>query len=92
MKMVNLTFDKTLTGLAGNDFGKLIYTNQVKDKIDIEEGIVIVFPSTIERIAISFVQGFSEELINKYGLEIFNKKIKIEGSEKVENKFRKVLI
>ena len=83
MKMVNLTFDKTLTGLAGNDFGKLIYTNQVKDIIDIEEGIVI---------AISFVQGFSEELINKYGLEIFNKKIKIEGSEKVENKFKKVLI
>jgi glutamate synthase domain-containing protein 2 len=36
-----------LLGADEYDFGKLIYTNQVKDKIDIEEGIVIVFPSTV---------------------------------------------
>lgn len=92
MNMIELKFDNTLTSLAGFPYGKSTFEEQVKNKINLTEDTKIVFPNNIERIAISFVQGFSAEIIKQYGTEIFNTKLIIDGSDRVKDKFRKVLI
>ncbi len=92
MIMIDLKFKNTLTSLAGNDFGKTIFLEQVENKLDIENGTTIKFPDSIERIAISFIQGFSAEIVKKYGTEVFNSKLVIDGNERVKEKFRKVLV
>lgn len=66
--IVKLNFDGTITGLAGNPYGKRIYNEQVKDKIDLSYPVVIEFPNQIEEVASSFSQGFFAELINEWGL------------------------
>ena len=67
-KVIELEFDKTLSGLAGYDYGKDIYKKQVKNKIDFKQKTCIVFPNNIQRIASSFVQGFFEEIIANAGI------------------------
>ena len=42
-----LQFDKALTRLAGNEFGKSVFDTQVKDKIDYTQQTEIVFPDQI---------------------------------------------
>jgi len=88
-KIINLEFDKTLIGLAGNEYGRETYVNQVKDKIDLSGENTIVIPSHIENIAISFVQGFADEIFEKIGKDDFFDHISIEANEKVKNKFMK---
>ncbi|MBJ7628167.1 hypothetical protein [Weissella confusa] len=86
MTEIKLDFsDKTLTGLAGYEYGMEVYEKQIKSKIsefDIEHGFTIVFPDTIENIASSFVQGFFENLIGKVGYENIQKIVKINSSSK----------
>lgn len=65
MNKINLVFDKQLTRLAGNPFGAEIYDSQVKDKIDWNNKNEIIFPNQINRIAISFIQGFTKEILKK---------------------------
>lgn len=65
MNKINLVFDKQLTRLAGNPFGAEIYDNQVKDKIDWSTKNEIIFPNQIDRIAISFIQGFTKEILKR---------------------------
>ena len=62
MNRINLVFDKQLTRLAGNHYG---YENQIKDKINWEEVNEIIFPQQIDRIAVSFIQGFAKEILKK---------------------------
>lgn len=64
---IYLNFPKTLTRISGNDYGKHIYETQIKSKISEDEKNVIVIPSYIEGIGISFVQGLIGEFIKKYG-------------------------
>lgn len=66
--VIKLEFEGTITGLAGNPYGKRIYNEQVKDKIDLSHPVVIEFPDQIEEVASSFSQGFFDELISKWGL------------------------
>jgi hypothetical protein len=71
MKMqtkIVLQFDKALTRLAGNEFGKSVFDTQVKDKIDYTQQTEIVFPDQIVAIASSFVQGFFDEIIKNVGI------------------------
>lgn len=65
MNKINLEFDKMLTRLAGNMYGSEVYNDQVKNKIKWEEQNQIIFPDRIDRIAISFIQGFSKEIVKK---------------------------
>ncbi len=65
---IELIFDKSLTSLAGYDFGVETYTNQVKNKLTIMKPFEIVFPSQIKSVASSFVQGFFEEIVETIGL------------------------
>lgn len=57
-----ITFNKPLKVLAGNDFGKEVFQNQIEEKFNMTEINTIVFPNTIEIICSSFVQG----LFSKY--------------------------
>ena len=77
MKVIKLVFKSTLTGLAGYTYGKTVYEEQVKEKIDFEEGTCIEIPDHIVRIASSFIQGFFEEIVKKVGLSPIGEKIDI---------------
>lgn len=83
MKKIEIIVDKTLSGLAGFDYGKKVYNNQVKNKLselDYKNGFYIVFPSEIKRVASSFVQGFFSELMTDYGYYKVVNMVKIESS------------
>lgn len=76
-----LEFDKVISGLAGYDYGKEVFELQVKDKIDYNDKIIIVFPETIQRVASSFVQGFFEEIVEKVGIYGVENNIEIRSSK-----------
>lgn len=91
MNKIELKFDNTITRLAGNPYGQRVFNEQVKNFIDYNDINLLVFPKTIENIAISFVQGFSKGILENISIEEFSKKIKIEASEKIKNNFYKYL-
>lgn len=66
---ITLTFQKDLTKLVGNSFGRKTYENQIKGNIDFEEKVILEIPSRINRISSSFVQGFFDEIIQTIGIE-----------------------
>ena len=68
MKKIALTFQKDLTKLVGNSFGRKTYENQIKGNVDFEEKVTIEIPSRINRISSSFVQGFFDEIIQTIGV------------------------
>lgn len=91
-KEIRLKFsDATLTGLAGFPYGKEIYENQVARELEQKVKNIIIFPKEIERVAISFFQGFTKDLIDKYGREEMLNLIEIRGNEKVVKKFYSVI-
>lgn len=84
-KSYKINVDEKLSGLAGFPYGEEIYKKQIKPNLteeDYENGFIIVFPTNIERIASSFVQGFFAELIKKIGFDELVEKIEIRSSSK----------
>lgn len=75
--IIELTFDSTITRLAGFPYGEKVYEEQVAPRIDYSSPIVIAFPSQIVRVASSFVQGFFKEIIRNVGLEGIGKVVKL---------------
>lgn len=65
---IELVFDNTLTNLAGYEYGKKVYEQQVQGKIDLNEEFQLVFPKQIKGVASSFVQGFFEQIVTTIGL------------------------
>ena len=86
-----LTITNSISRLAGNTLGREIFINQVKDKIDYSKINIIVMHETIEDIAISFVQGFTQEIFNKIHKDEFSNYFKIQGNQKVVDKFMKAV-
>lgn len=79
---VYLQFDPMITRLAGFDYGKKTFANQVENQVDFTNTITIVFPKQIIKIASSFVQGFFEGIIDQVGFEEIGRQVIIEtGSE-----------
>lgn len=78
---ITLEFDKVISGLAGYDYGKEVFEQQVKEKIDYNNKIIIIFPETIKRIASSFIQGFFEEIVEEIGICGVEKNIEIRSSK-----------
>lgn len=78
---ITLSFeDQTLPSLAGYDYGKKIYHEQVEPVIDFNaDKIVIKFPDYKKRIASSFVEGFFSEMIKVIGLDGINTKVEIQS-------------
>lgn len=83
MVIIELKFDSTITSLAGNPYGRKVFEEQVKGRINYEDQCIIVFPSEIKRIASSFVQGFFKEIIENVGLLNFNSQIIIRGNPRI---------
>ena len=77
---ITLSFDKSLTKLAGNPFGRSTYNNQAKSLIDFEQQIHIIFPDQIDNIASSFVQGFFEDIVFHIGIEGVAKNVDVTSS------------
>ena len=76
----NLSFDKTITRLAGYDFGVETFEKQVEKNIDFENPpIHIEFPDNIIKAASSFVQGFFQTLIEHYGYALIGNQVLIES-------------
>lgn len=88
-KNIKLEFNGAITRLAGNPYGKKVYEEQVKNIFDFNDKNVIIFPNTIEDIAISFVQGFISEILEKIDRDMLFDHIEIEATEKVKDKFFK---
>lgn len=65
MNRVTLKFNNTLTNLAGAEFGKEIYEEQVKGKLDLNKKFEIQFPDQVKIVASSFVNSFSQTLLEK---------------------------
>lgn len=68
MKEINLVFDKLITCLAGNRFGRETYKNQIEKFLE-EGGVRVLLPPNIEDIASSFYEGLFADLREKYGSE-----------------------
>lgn len=66
--IIQLKFDKTVTRLAGYQYGKQVYDTQVKETIDFTKQVRIEFPEQIVSVASSFVQGFFDEIVRKVGI------------------------
>ena len=64
-----------LTSLAGNDYGREIFDTFVEPKMN-KGKIIVIFPDSIERVAVGFVQGF----IYKIGFEKFRVQFEVQGS------------
>jgi len=59
MSTINLSFKNSVVALAGNPYGKNVYKEQVVPKLgENEDRIIISFPSQIEYVTSSFIQGF----------------------------------
>ena len=65
--IIELTFDKTITNLAGNRYGNEVFVKQIEDNIDNTRLNVVIFPKQIEDIASSFIEGIYKNIGEKYG-------------------------
>lgn len=89
---VTLEFSKSLISLAGYDFGKSIYNDQIKDKLDFSVEFEIIFPDRIEFIASSFIQGLFSEIVSKIGLLSTENRLIVKcGTESLEKSVKSKL-
>lgn len=74
---VVLRFDKTLTKLAGNQFGRSMFEEQIKGVVDLSQPFVIEIPEQVDYLATSFVQGFFGEIYKKIGADGIRKNLEV---------------
>lgn len=90
---IYLKFDKLVTNLAGNKFGRSVYKNQVKSSIDYSKKNIIVLSDNIEDVAMSFIQGFCYEIAEKYGKNEAGKIIEIQSNRQdIVNKYKSTIL
>ncbi len=88
---IELVFDKTITVLTGNPFGRNTYKKQIAPKIsNYDSEFEVIIPDVIEDIGSSFVQGIyatiSESIGKKRALQV----MKLYSSrETIRNKIAK---
>ena len=88
---VTLSFSKSLTNLAGYDYGKQVYKEQIEGKIDINYEFTIEFPSTIKGVACSFVQGLFKDIVDKIGLSATENRLVIVSENNLSDSIRRKL-
>lgn len=85
---VILSFEKSLSNLAGYEFGIKTYEEQIKGKLNFEEPFVLEFPEQIKVVASSFVQGLFHNIVNQIGLLATEERVQIKSNnEKLVNTF-----
>ena len=80
--VIRLEFEKSLSGLAGYDFGLAVYYEQIEKKVNLEGKNIVVFPDNVQRVASSFTQGLFAEIVKKIGYDGVEKKIEIRARTK----------
>lgn len=90
MVEIRIDIDENLRGIAGREFGESIYNEFVKEKINFEEKetYTIIFPQHVKVIALSFVKGMIEEILNKITVSEFEQYFTIIGSESAVRDFK----
>lgn len=89
---IELKLDNTITQLVGNSYGQSVCKEQICGKINFEQkNNVIVIPSNITRVGISFIQGLIYALPKEIPRNEFYKYFSIQGNESVKDKFREVI-
>lgn len=79
-KKIHLTFDKAVTRLAGYEYGKKVFKEQIASEVDlVNNTIYIVFPKEIVKAASSFVQGFFSDIIEQIGYGAIGKTVIIQS-------------
>ena len=76
MKTIELIFNKSITRIAGNPYGKQIYNEQVKDKVDL---------NAVNGVSISFVQGLMYEIVEDKGKNYFKEHFELFSNNPVVN-------
>ncbi len=79
MIRINLEFDKTLTSLAGNQFGKSEFNKQIQN-VQYEDCYELSFPDRIQNMATSFIQGFFQEFVRCFGISGIEEKVEIKST------------
>ena len=69
--------DRSLTKLAGNSYGRKLFSEQVDGKIDLDQPFTIEFPEQIDYLASSFIQGFFGKIYTEIGREGMEKNFDI---------------
>ena len=83
MNTIQLQFSNATVALAGNPYGKKVFEEQVRPKIDsLDDDTTIVLPSQIEFVTSSFIQGFFDTWLHHYGVENTKKHVKIDAANK----------
>ena len=78
--IIELNFDKTISGLAGNNYGYEEYKEQIMNKFDSKKMNTIIFPSQIKKVAISFIQGMFRDILKQIDKKEIDKHIIIKSS------------
>ena len=82
--------DRSLTKLAGNSYGRKLFSEQVDGKIDLDQPFTIEFPEQIDYLASSFIQGFFGKIYTEIGREGMDKNIDI-IAPKIDNPIKVIL-
>ena len=82
--------DRSLTKLAGNSYGRKLFSEQVDGKIDLDQPFTIEFPEQIDYLASSFIQGFFGNIYTEIGREGMEKNFDI-IAPKIDNPKKVIL-
>lgn len=82
--------DRSLTKLAGNSYGRKLFSEQVEGKIDLDQPFTIEFPEQIDYLASSFIQGFFGKIYTEIGREGMEKNFDI-IAPKIDNPKKAIL-
>lgn len=88
---IELNVSKTITRLAGNNYGAQVCKEQILPNIDLVKKNIIIIPSNIKGVAISFVEGILKEMPKEVTKKTFYNFFIIDGDDRVIEKFRKVI-
>ena len=82
--------DRSLTKLAGNSYGRKLFSEQVDGKIDLDQPFTIEFPEQIDYLASSYIQGFFGKIYTEIGREGMEKNFDI-IAPKIDNPKKVIL-
>ena len=82
--------DRSLTKLAGNSYGRKLFSEQVDGKIDLDQPFTIEFPEQIDYLASSFIQGSFGKIYTEIGREGMEKNFDI-IAPKIDNPKKVIL-
>ena len=92
-KRIALKIPNTYSFITGNDFGRKVYEEQIRNSYSAGEECTIVFPNTVEGVSISFTQGLISEIASQIGKDEILRTITFEAStEYLVDKIRRDII